>query len=90
MKVVLPELPFLNPDKHVMYVQCPHACFPMAGLLNFPLADREDVTGMQTLSCLVHSAVLSVLSVLLDTRMLHLPSLTVILRLISLGVAGMM
>ena len=52
MKVVLPELPFLSPDKHVMYVQCPHACFPMAGLLNFPLADREDVTGMQTLSCI--------------------------------------
>ena len=53
MKVVLPELPFLSPDKHLMYVQCPHACFPMAGLLNFPLADREDVTGIPALSRII-------------------------------------
>ena len=38
----------------------------------------------------MRSAVLSVLSVLLFTRLLHLPSLTIILRLISLDVAGMM
>ena len=38
----------------------------------------------------MHSAVLSALSVLLDDRLLLLPSLTVVLRLISLDMAGMM
>ena len=38
----------------------------------------------------MHPVVISVLSVLLDTRLLHLPSLTITLRLISLDVAGMM
>ena len=50
----------------------------------------SDLTTAPSYTAFMYSVVISVLSVLLDTHLLLLPLLPVILRLISLDVAGMM